>query len=578
MLQLVQARQFILLGVCALGIAACGKSADERQAASPLSDTDGLLGYVPADTPYVFGALEPPPDEFMDKIEPKVDRLLAAYAEMLRISVDSAQQQDDDNSAESDTVRGVVDDLRSLMSLQGLREAGVARDSTAIVYGNGLLPVLRFTLSDASLFEDTVARIEEQAGEPLPVAQVDDTPYRYVEDDGVRVIIATIGDHLVMTVAPDTLDDAALARLLGLTMPGRNIAQSGKLREIADEYGYLHEYVGLIDTVRLAETFIDQPEGLDALLLDIAGYDAGTLSDSCKAEFRSLARVAPRVVSGYEEVSAGMIRSVTVVELRDDIAAELTRFTAPVPGLGQAYDKLFSFGMSLNVAAMRSFFDSHVAALAVDPWACEHLAGFQEGLLSARERALAQPVPPIVYDFHGFLAVVDELQGFDIDKRQPPREIDASFLLAIDNAQGLLALGQAMIPQLAATAIEPDGKAHRIDLAEGEAGVESAWVALTESAVAVSVSENGAAVLPAMLRSAPGTPPPFVSMGLDGTKYYTALGEAMRESDDEELSEEMRDALSDVLDVAAEFYERLQVDVNFTARGIEIDTDMILAD
>jgi hypothetical protein len=199
-------------------------------------------------------------------------------------------------------------------------------------------------------------------------------------------------------------------------------------------------------------------------------------------------------------------------------------------------------------------------------------------LFLARDRALAQPVPPILYDFHGFLALIDDLQSFDFSQRRPPEEIDASFLLAIDNAQGLLAMGQAMIPQLAGTVIEPDGAAHKIDLPGGDAGTESAWIALTESAIAVSVNEGGDSMVPAMLRAEPGAPPPFMSMGLDGTKYYTLLGEAMRESDDEELSSEMRDALADVIEIAAEFYERLQIDVTFTARGIEIDTDMSLAD
>ena len=578
MLNIVQARQFVLLGVFALGVAACGKSADEARVASPLTDAGGLLGYVPADTPYVFGMLEPLPDDFMDKIEPKLDRLLAAYSEMLRIGISEAPQADDGVSGESEKARAVVEEFRSFMSLQSLREAGVTRDSTAVLYGNGLLPVLRLTLSDVSLFEEAIAGIEERAGERLPVAQVDDTSYRYIEDDGVRVIIATTGDHLVITIAPDSLDDIALAHLLGLTAPDRNIAQSGKLRAMADEYGFLHEYVGLVDTVRLADTFIDQPEGLDALLLDVMGYDAGKLSDVCKAEFRSLAGLAPRVVSGYEEVSADAIRAVTVVELRDDVAAELTDFAAPVPGLGPVHDSLFSLGMSLNVGAIRGFFDTHVAALAKDPWECEHLEEVQDGLFAARERALAQPVPPILYDFNGFLAVIDDMQGFDFSPGQPPEEIDASLLLAVDNAQGLLAMGQAMIPQLATTAIEPDGKAHRIDLGEERGGIESAWLALTDSAVAVSVSEDGDTILPAMLRAEPGTPPPFASMGLDGTRYYTLLGEAMRENDDEELSEDMRDALADVIDVAAEFYERLKIDVTFTERGIEIDTDMSLAD
>ncbi|NCF23651.1 MAG: hypothetical protein GWP60_03870 [Gammaproteobacteria bacterium] len=578
MFKIVHARQLLLITVCVLGAAACGKSDEEPQKASYLGDSGGLLRYVPADTPYVFGMLAPPPDEFMDIMEPKVDRLLAAYSEMLRVAVSEARSADAGDPDETENVDAIVEELRSRMSLEGLREVGLTRDSTVILYGNGLLPVLRATLSDASLLDEAISRIEASAGEQLPVAEVQGTAYRYVEDEGVRVIVATVGNELVLTIAPDTLDDASLASLLGLTLPADSIAESGELRDIANEYGYLHEYVGLVDTVRLADTFIEEPEGLDALLLEIMDYDAGALSDVCKAELGALARIAPRVVTGYEEVSADKIRSTTVVELRDDVAAEFATFVAPVPGLGRVYDGLFSIGMSLNAASIRAFFDRHVAALREDPWECEHLAEFQDGLFAASEQALAQPVPPVLYDFHGFLAVVNDMQGFDIGRKQPPESIDASFLLAIDNAQGLLAMGQAMLPQFAEMTIEPDGKAHRFELPESEAGVERAWIALTDSAIALSVSEDAETVLPSLLEAEGGTPPPFMSVGLDGARYYTMLGEAMREDDDEEMSEEMRDAMSDVMSVAAEFYERLHVNVMFTERGIEIDTDMSLAD
>ena len=103
-------------------------------------------------------------------------------------------------------------------------------------------------------------------------------------------------------------------------------------------------------------------------------------------------------------------------------------------------------------------------------------------------------------------------------------------------------------------------------------------VAMTESAIAVSVSEDAEAELPALLAAESGTPPPFVSVGLDGARYYQLLGDAMRASDDEEMSEEMREALSEVFAAAAQFYERLKVDARFTERGIEIVSDMTLAD
>jgi len=578
MLKIVQARCLLLLAVCALIVSGCGKSAEEKEPATPLTDTSGLLRYVPEDTPYVFGTLAPLPDAFVDKIEPKLDRMLAAYSRLIGVAFAEAQAQEKVEDAEAKRLDALVAELQSLMSVEGLANAGMTRESTLVLYGHGLLPVMRVTLTDATLFDDAMTRIEASAGEQLPVAEVDGTPYRYVEDENVRVIIATVGDEFVLTVAPSGLDDAALASLLGLELPARNIAQTGKLLDIARKYGYMHEHIGLVDTVRVAETFIEEPKGVDAVLLAMAGYDVGSLSDDCKTEFRALAEIAPRIVTGYEEISAERLRTNAVIELREDIASEIGTFVSPVPGLGTIYEGLFSFGMSLDIEAIRSFFDKRVAALQKEPWKCEHLLDAQDHLFAAREQALAQPVPPILYDFHGFLAVVNELEGLDLAKKQPPDSIDASFLLAIDNAQGLLAMGQAMLPQLAEMNIEPDGKAHRFELPETGAEAETAWVALSESAIALSVSEDAETALPTLLKAEAGVPPPFMSVGIDGARYYSLVGEAMRASDDEEMSEEMREALSDVLAVAEEFYERLQIDVTFTARGIEIDSDANFAD
>jgi predicted nucleic acid-binding protein len=160
----------------------------------------------------VFGSLAPPPDDFMDRIEPKLDRLLAAYSRLLSAAFAEAEAAEGD-AGDTEKMAAVVEEIQSLMSVEGLADAGVTCDSTAVLYGNGLLPVLRVTLTDATLFDDAITRIEVAAGEQMPVAEVKDTPYRYLEDDGVRAILATVGNELVLTIAPAGLDDAALASL-----------------------------------------------------------------------------------------------------------------------------------------------------------------------------------------------------------------------------------------------------------------------------------------------------------------------------------------------------------------------------
>ena len=135
-----------------------------------------------------------------------------------------------------------------------------------------------------------------------------------------------------------------------------------------------------------------------------------------------------------------------------------------------------------------------------------------------------------------------------------------------------------MIPQLAELTIEPDGKARKFELPEDGADIDSAWIALSDSAIALSVSDDGETVLPRLLTAVGATPPPFVSVGIDAAQYYRLLGDAMRANDDEDMPEEMRAALSGVFEAAAEFYDRIKADVTFTGSGIEMDTDMTLSD
>jgi len=557
-----------------LTLAACSK-----KDASPLSDASGPLRYVPADTPYIFGTLEPAPDDFMDKMEPKIDQLLAAQRTMLKaaMATATAEEAGEEQDPKFDArTAAVVEELLTLLSLDGLRGAGMTRDSTALFYGHGLLPVLRVSLTDDALLDGAISRIETSAGQLLPVGEIRGKQYRYFDADRIRVILATIDDQMILTVIPTNFEESQLVTLLGLTLPEENIAQTGALEEIASEYGYLPAYVGFVSTERLIATFIDEPEGLNANLLSLIEYDAGMLDDVCKEEVRSLAAVMPRIVSGYEEVSVERVTSSMVVELREDIAAGLATIPAAVPGLGKSHDGLFSLGISMNLMAAREFLESRLDALEAEPYECGKLAGSQQFVAGGRQ-ALSQPLPPIAYNFRGFLAIVEDMQGFDFQYNAPPESIDASFLLAMEDAPALLAFGQMMSPELAELDLQPDGKAQQFELPAAQNNFESAWIALSESALAISVSPDAETVLPQLLRSDSVSPPAFMSVDVDAASYYTMLSEAMKQND-EGLNEEMQAAIADVLLAAAGFYDRLSVDVDFTARGVEISADVLLAD
>ncbi len=200
---------------------------------SVFTDKDGLLRYVPADTPYVFANGEPLDKEFLDAIEPHVDKILAAYRDMLEAAATGPQAAaEGDNEA----VTSLLTELSPLFSLDGLEKAGIARDAKIVVYGNGLLPVARVAISDPAAFEKAIAGLESSTGEDLPTVRLGGGWYRYVEEDDIRIILGQFDGTAVLTVMPKDFEETEVRELLG-TGPageesGRNLDHSRHRRQI----------------------------------------------------------------------------------------------------------------------------------------------------------------------------------------------------------------------------------------------------------------------------------------------------------------------------------------------------------
>ena len=579
MFKSISTKVLAVFAISALMLAGCGK--DEEPVAAFSADST-LLKYVPADTPYVVASLEPLPDDVMDEIEPMLDQVLVSYRAVLQEVVAAKRAEmteEEQNSEEAQRAKALVEELSTLLSVQGMRDAGIARDSLMAFYGNGLLPVMRLGLSDGALFESAIARFEERAGTEMAVAEAAGQSYRYFDAEELRVIIAVVDDQAVFALVPAGFDDAQTGRALGLTLPDSSIAESTVLQDIISKYDYTNHVVGFVDVAAIAERFVGQPTGLDVDLMALFEHDNTDLSDVCKAEIREVAGVAPRMVIGYTGISAKRFDSSLVFELRDDIAAGLQALPTVVPGLGGDHGGLMSFGMSLDFKAARSFMEARIDAMEADPFECEHFSDVQGGVAQARE-SLNQPLPPMVYDFKGFLAIIDEIEGLDIATQTPPTSVDGSFLLAMDNAQGLLAMGAMFSPELAALNLQPGGDPVPLDLPQLQAMDISAFAALTDGALAVSMGEESESEVQGMLVAEGSTPPPFMSFSIDAARYYSFMGDAIAagEVGEDAPTPEMKAALNDMMKSVADLYDRMSGDILFTENGIEMHMTETLKD
>jgi hypothetical protein len=542
-----------------------------------------LLSYIPADTPYVFVSTEPLPSKVADKLEPTVDEILKVYQRILRhVMAEQLVKMsvDEDGADEAEKFRGLMEEVLGLVSLEGIRGAGIERDSAFALYGNGLLPVLRFELSKESLFDAAVDRIEVKAGEGLSLGVANGESYKYVDAEEVKFIIATINEQAIITAVPAKFTESQIAEALGIKKPRASLKSSKALRAIGKEYDFSNYLIGFVNNQRIAEIFTGKATDKDKELFAALSEQPPQLTETCSAEFLEIVGIAPRIVFGYREITSSQIESAMVVELRKDIAAGLATIPAAIPGLGSDPGGFMSLGIGLNPLALRAFYEARLDAMEADPYECEDLAEVQAGVAQGRA-ALNQPMPPIVYSFRGFFADITDIQSMDFASNPTPESIDAAILIAVENAEALIMMAAMMDPQIAALNLLPDGKAKKLDLPQFQAFADMAYAALSKDALSVSVGANAEAKAADMLRASSSNTAPFMSMSMDAARYYAMVGETMAAESAGDAEDTMppaiRAAMAELMVLSGKMYERMSMDIRFTTRGIEVGGIMKLS-
>ncbi|MCH7981717.1 MAG: hypothetical protein IID59_09445 [Proteobacteria bacterium] len=579
MLRFYRDRTAQILAVCiclVFGIA--GPAA----AKSALTDTSGILKYVPDDTPYVFATGDALPDDLLDFMEPQIDEVLKAYQVFFREIFRGAMTKNSADMSIEDIQKYsvIVDELANLLSIEGIRNAGIERHAAMVVFGNGLLPVIRFELADPKKIEAVIKRLEKSAGDGMKTGEVDGMTYRYAGDDEAQIIIGVFEGDAVFALAPANVDEDQLKAIVGLTPPATSIAETGRLLKISKEYGFSEYYIGFIDNLRVAAVFLDKPAGMNAVLLESVEYNFEDVSKTCRSEILDVVAIAPRMVVGYGEINMQQMNAKMVIELRDDIAKGMSTLSALVPGLGIDAGGLLSFGMSLNVPALYAFAEARLDAIEADPFECEYFAEIQAGVAAGRA-ALEQPLPPFVTGLRGFKADIESLGDYELGSDESPDDINASLVVGMEDAEAAYLMGTMMSADLATVDLQPNGVPVPLALPQLQAVAKAAYAAMTENALAIAIGSESRTRVSEVISASSIEPPPIMSVSVDATAYYALIAQSMMEEQDEEgeenpLPEAARIALSDAMKSMGAMYDRVLMDVQFTSRGIEISSSVTL--
>jgi len=140
----------LVAGALALSLASCGDSKDKQeQAAQEAVAESALLAYAPANTPYVFTNSRPFPRSITEKLLVNTNDDLAQADKQLQQAMETAEFDTPEEKQMMVLLQAISAELQGKMSADGLASLGLLIDGRSLVYGMGVLPVLRTEIGDA---------------------------------------------------------------------------------------------------------------------------------------------------------------------------------------------------------------------------------------------------------------------------------------------------------------------------------------------------------------------------------------------------------------------------------------------
>lgn len=571
-------------------LSGCGEEPEPAKPEFP----NPLLSRVPADTPYVLATGEPVSDDVTDAWSQN----FRPIADLARDQFDQAREQiEADNPELAARLSAVMDEFLALAEREEREKIGLTRDDRLVIYGNGLMPVLRMSVSDPEAFRAFLARIGNESGVGMGSTTFEGEEISRMAVDPMVVLGSLDDGVLSVGLATRDREQAMLEHLFSGETVGESLAESGAASALMEDYGFMSAGVGYLDLPRMLAAVIGNGDAKG--LLDRFDAAPEELTPACRDELVSLAGKTPRLVFGYDELTASVLAMRSVLELEAGVAEDMAGWTVPVPGLGTPTDARYAIGMSLDGTKAAGDVKDWMNAAAGREFECGFLADIP--WKTSANQLNAAPLH-MAGNPKGFLFQLHELEIHDIEARD--FTASASFVGVFDNAQTLTGMARMMVEDLQSLELPDDGTPVQVPAGLTQGFDEPLWLASTKTNLAAALGEEAEQRVSRAMNAEAPEEAPFLHFDFDAAWFYNTLADWMPRiarqaeaagggeggdgegneaggGDDGELTGEELEEIersAEMMRAYGDILERLSYQIRFTERGVETAARTTLKD
>ncbi len=563
-------RKTLLMALAIFLLAACGQNDEDSPASETApargqgsSDSNPLFARVDADTVMLGANLARLPEGLIEK-------LWQPMANMSEMSQDGYEEAADEIESDSPVIAALLRELGQLNSIEAIEARGIDSNGFWAMHMVSVYPMLHIQLTDPDAFGAMIERVTASANQPLPVRTIEDEELIWVALDEFGVAIHYDQSFATLALVPD--DDLLLRRVANLDQPARAY-DPASLEAFNQQRGYSGNGSLFVELAGLIDRLLDADDEQAASARAALGLDGVAGNEVCQAELGRLFTVFPRISAGAREISEQRAAVDMVFEAEAELAGRLAAIADTPVGLANHATRMLAGGMAFDMVAARDFAREIVGGWVTTPPECPLFADIAKQA-GNWQRALNQPIPPVVTNISGFRFNLDQLS---FKGENEVESAEGTLALFVRNPQMLLGMAQMFSPELAAINLKPNGEPQPLP-----AGLIPnmpdlpAFLALGDEAIGLAVGENQRDRLAEALEpsQADGAIMAY-TISFDGyAELMSALMRQAAEYGEGEMDEQTAEA-SRMMEQMGEFYDSSRLAIRLTERGIVIDSTTV---